>query len=259
MINPHKPNLKYYGFDWDDNLVYMPTKIILRDQAGNPYPVSTQEFSHIRMRLDELSLTIDENTMANFGLNAAEQFLADIESAPTAGSWNDFVECVNSGSIFSIITARGHDKETIKQGVKNIIDLEKDGINRSHLLDSLRQYRALFPELREDASDEELINEYLELCRFYPLTNENMKAELSNPGENVNIEDLKVRALEEFISHVENLGALIRDKIEISGNIKIGFSDDDIQNISTIENWVTHHQVNIETSLYYTGGSQIKS
>ena len=29
------PDLKYYAFDWDDNIMYMPTQIVLKDE--NPY------------------------------------------------------------------------------------------------------------------------------------------------------------------------------------------------------------------------------
>ena len=29
------PDLKYYAFDWDDNIAFMPTKIILLDTEGN--------------------------------------------------------------------------------------------------------------------------------------------------------------------------------------------------------------------------------
>ena len=28
------PDMKYYAFDWDDNIMYMPTKIILKDEEG---------------------------------------------------------------------------------------------------------------------------------------------------------------------------------------------------------------------------------
>ena len=28
------PDLKYYAFDWDDNIVYMPTKIVLKNKEG---------------------------------------------------------------------------------------------------------------------------------------------------------------------------------------------------------------------------------
>ena len=29
------PDLKYYAFDWDDNIVHMPTKIIVKTEDGD--------------------------------------------------------------------------------------------------------------------------------------------------------------------------------------------------------------------------------
>ena len=29
------PDMKYYAFDWDDNIMMMPTKIILKDENDN--------------------------------------------------------------------------------------------------------------------------------------------------------------------------------------------------------------------------------
>ena len=29
------PDLKYYAFDWDDNILTMPTQIILQDENGD--------------------------------------------------------------------------------------------------------------------------------------------------------------------------------------------------------------------------------
>jgi len=43
--------------------------------------------------------------------------------APTGPAWNDFVEAVNNGSIFSIITARGHTPSILKNAVYNLIRL----------------------------------------------------------------------------------------------------------------------------------------
>ena len=31
------PDMKYYAFDWDDNIVTMPTKIILKDEDGEEW------------------------------------------------------------------------------------------------------------------------------------------------------------------------------------------------------------------------------
>jgi hypothetical protein len=45
------PTMKYYAFDWDDNLMYMPTKIYLKDDKGNSVGMSTEDFANIELRL----------------------------------------------------------------------------------------------------------------------------------------------------------------------------------------------------------------
>lgn len=37
-------HLRYHIFDWDDNIVHMPTKILMEDvKDGTPVPLSTSE------------------------------------------------------------------------------------------------------------------------------------------------------------------------------------------------------------------------
>ena len=38
------PLMKYYAFDWDDNILYMPTKIILVGEDGNKIGMSTKDY-----------------------------------------------------------------------------------------------------------------------------------------------------------------------------------------------------------------------
>ena len=42
------PDLKYYAFDWDDNIVHMPTKIIVKDEDGDEVGMSTEDFATYR-------------------------------------------------------------------------------------------------------------------------------------------------------------------------------------------------------------------
>ena len=46
--------------------------------------------------------------IVNFGVEGDKKFIVDSLLAEPGPSWNDFVECINGGSIFAIITARGH-------------------------------------------------------------------------------------------------------------------------------------------------------
>ena len=45
-------------------------------------------------------------------------------------SWDDFVEAINGGSIFSIITARGHTPSVLKDSIYNMIMTNHNGINK---------------------------------------------------------------------------------------------------------------------------------
>ena len=42
------PDMKYYAFDWDDNLMYMPTKIILKDNNGKILNTKVKILSDLR-------------------------------------------------------------------------------------------------------------------------------------------------------------------------------------------------------------------
>ena len=44
-IEDEKHNLKYYAFDWDDNILFMPTKIIVLDKAGKEVGMSSEDFA----------------------------------------------------------------------------------------------------------------------------------------------------------------------------------------------------------------------
>ena len=44
----HTPDMKYYAFDWDDNIVHMPTKIVLKTEDGNEVGMSTDDFAEYR-------------------------------------------------------------------------------------------------------------------------------------------------------------------------------------------------------------------
>ena len=45
------PDSKYYAFDWDDNIVSMPTKIILKNEHGEEVGMSTEDFAHYRGKI----------------------------------------------------------------------------------------------------------------------------------------------------------------------------------------------------------------
>jgi hypothetical protein len=249
------PDLKYYAFDWDDNLMYMPTKIILRDDNDNEVPMSTEDFAEHRHQIGKEEFDYNGHKIVgyadqpyrNFREGGDKQFKIDAMKAKTGPAWSDFVEAINNGSIFSIITARGHNPDTIKDAIYNLIVSDHQGINKDLLLKNLRKYRDISD--MEDKSDMELIKDYLDMNKYYPVS----FLDATGAG---NPEQLKVDAMREFISYVKsqakNLGKKLYLKNDVKNNFvpSIGFSDDDLKNVEVMKNSFEDEPM---LKNYYTG------
>lgn len=237
------PEMKYYAFDWDDNIVHMPTKIILLDDYGEEVGMSTEDFAEYRSLIGKENFSYDgkeivgysEDPFRNFRTKGDKQFLIDTMTAKKGPAFDDFKEAINNGSIFAIITARGHNPNTIKQAVYNYIINNWGGIDSKELLKNLRKYRSFTGE--EDMSDNELIKSYLNMNKFYPVSFFSKNAEQSP-------EDLKVMAMNEFVNYVKELSAILNKRAWLKNDIgnkfipskpKIGFSDDDLKNVLTMK------------------------
>ena len=233
------PDMKYYAFDWDDNIMNMPTKIILKDKDGDDVGMSTDDFAKYRHRIgkDEFEyeghdiIGYSDEPFKYFRTDGDKQFIIDSMLASTGPAWSDFVEAINNGSIFSIITARGHNPETLKEVCYNLILSNRDGINSSELIKNLEKYREISDDKPLDKKD--LIREYLDLCRFYPVS--------FGEGSASDPEEGKVKALNDFINHIKNVSrnikkkAFLKNKISNNFTPTIGFSDDDIKNVEAIK------------------------
>ena len=232
------PTMKYYAFDWDDNLMYMPTSIRLKDDKGDTVGMTTRDFAEYRDLVGKEPFEYEGHTIVGpakdayieFGVTHDKQFLIDAMKSPIGPAWDDFVEAVNNGSIFSIITARGHTPSVLKNGVYNLIKKNKHGLNQQELVKNLRKYRDIADE--EDMSDDELIKTYLEMCKWHPVT--------FGEGSAANPEELKVSAMKQFVEYVKNLSQRLQEKAYMKNKINnyftpyIGFSDDDIRNVNTM-------------------------
>lgn len=233
------PDMKYYAFDWDDNIMIMSTKIMVVDENGEEIGMSTEDFSKYRTIIGKEPFEYEGHTIEGFSElpfryfkeDGEKQFIVDVMIGKPGPSWSDFVESINGGSIFSIITARGHSPEILKQACYNLIISNKNGIDSDELVNNLVKYRELTGE--EIGGKKEMIKEYLDICKFYPVT--------YGMGSAVNPEEGKVRALKEFISYIKRVSKIIHKKAYLKYKIsnrfipQIGFSDDDIKNIDIIK------------------------
>ena len=235
------PDMKYYAFDWDDNIVHMPTKIMIKTEDGDEMGMSTDDFSKYRHDLGKRPFDYKGKTIVgyaddpfrNFRTGGDKDFLIDAMRAKEGPAFADFREAINNGSIFSIITARGHNPETIKQAVYNYIISGYNGIDKDQLIKNLKKYRSFVGE--EDMDDDDLIKSYLELNKYHPV--------VFGQGSAANPEELKVKAMEEFVSYIKAISGTLNKKAFIKNDISnnfipeqpsIGFSDDDIKNVEVM-------------------------
>lgn len=243
-LDPNKiPDHKYYAFDWDDNIMNMPTKIMVVDENGVEVGLSTEDFAEYRHILGKEPFVYDgknivgyaEGPFRFFREGGDQQFLKDVLLASFGPSWDDFVECINGGSIFSIITARGHNPNILKQAVYILIKNDIGGIDQEKLVQSLKDYREIAGE--EMKGDDTMISDYLDMCRFYPVS--------FGTGAEANPEEGKINALREFIGYVKQISQQIGGKVlfknDVTNNFvipKIGFSDDDLKNIEKVKEFL---------------------
>jgi hypothetical protein len=252
-----KPTMKYYAFDWDDNLMYMPTKIYTKDDKGKVVGMSTEDFAEYRTEIGKepfeyeghTIVGFDENPFRDFNVPGDKGFLRDAMKAPTGPAWDDFVEAVNNGSVFSIITARGHTPSVLKNAVYNLIKKNKHGLSEKELVKNLKKYRELADE--EDLSDDELVRSYLDMNRYHPVS--------FGQGSAANPEQLKVDAMKEFMTYVNNLSRQLQEKAFMKNKISnyfvpyIGFSDDDLRNVQAMKK---HFDDESGLEIYHTGGGK---
>jgi hypothetical protein len=256
------PDMKYYAFDWDDNIVHMPTKIIVKDDSGNEVGMSTDDFAEYRHMIGKEPFDYKGSTIVdyadepfrNFRSGGDKDFLVDAMKAKVGPAFDDFREAINNGSIFAIITARGHNPNTIKEAIYNYIISGFNGIDKDQLLKNLKKYRSFVDE--EDMSDEELIKSYLELNKYNPVS-------FGNEEGAVNPEEAKVEAMEEFVGYIKGMAALLNKKIFLKKGIRnkfipkevsIGFSDDDPKNIEIMKKHFENKPDNIVKTYSTAGG-----
>jgi len=224
-------NLRAYSFDWDDNIITMPTTIKMlkkTDVGWEKINVSTSEFSIFR---DEENYKLDDGAFDNF-INE-ESFLTDLQQALSnnsfAPSFEKFKEALIYASPISIITARGHTPETLKKGVELIISNTFNEEELSKMIDNIQQ---IFTEL-EGKEPEIILKTYLDSQDYHPITSEifTKKFDLES-GSPLDPEESKKIALRDYVSKIV---AKTSEMVNTQYNkLSVGFSDDDLGNINAI-------------------------
>jgi len=247
----HEKVIFYYSFDFDDNILYMPTKIHMEKLVDGEWvhtPVSTSRFAEVRN--DSQNWRILEGNpdkaFAEFrdnGPRGVTAFLQDVKKAVSDGkfgpAWYDFVECLTNGSLFSIITARGHEPEGMILGIEYIIDEVLTQEQQFLMYNNLLKFTYLYGKEKDYPripkglmSKSKLVQDYIENCDFVGVSAPSRGGSPSNP------EVAKEKALLSFKEKI--------DRFASGAGLKatIGFSDDDAKNVKHIEDLIDniHHE-----------------
>ena len=259
-------DFKYYIFDWDDNILHMPTKIRLehRERPGEPWrpvEVSTSTFALVRADAEHYRAPEcggwneafrcfadperdgEPNHFIEDTLAALERVAAGIERP--SPSYNTFKKTLVEGRIFAIVTARGHAPETIEKAVRLFIDKALTPLEREMMMSNLRGYRKWLDKVTAFGTDAEELDYYLGMCRYSAVTYDGFKARMANDPiykeklatatTAARPELAKEFAIRDFVEHVfhtlQRTGGLDR-------SVAIGFSDDDKGNVRSVSNYI---------------------
>lgn len=183
--NLHLGGRSFYFFDFDDNILYLTTPIVLFDKiTGSEIMVSSGDFAHESKNISKsgiyknyfIDINDEKGSFRYFrdtvfshheiAAGKKQNFINDIENALTqaehiwqAPSWNCFYHATFNHRPVSLITARGHHPKTIKDGI-NL--MATNGI-LPHDPNYHTIYPVSNPEVRIQLGDEKLIKNVAEL------------------------------------------------------------------------------------------------
>jgi len=258
-----KRDFKYYIFDWDDNILHMPTKIRMehREEDGTwrPVEVSTSTFALVRADTEHYRAPTDGGwaaAFANFedapGKNTfIEDTIAALEKVEHGDkpgpSYQALKKTLREGRLFAIVTARGHSPETIAKAVRVFIRYALTEEERQEMMSNLRGYRQWIDGVGdgEFGTDAEELDYYLGMCRYSAVTyggfKERMasdpiyKEKLATATTAARPELAKEFAIRDFVEHVFHM---LRRRGKLNRAVSIGFSDDDVGNVKTVSSYI---------------------
>tara|TARA_R110000824_G_scaffold18850_7_gene73999 strand:- start:15926 stop:16789 length:864 start_codon:yes stop_codon:yes gene_type:complete len=228
---PKDQSVRAYSFDWDDNIIKMPTtiKMLKKTPSGwEKVEVGTHDFSSIR---NSTHYKLDEGAFDDFIDD--DSFISDLTTALTnkafAPSFEKFKEALIYANPLSIITARGHTPEALRKGIDLVISYSFNEEELAQMMDNIQER---FPETKgQDPTT--ILKTYLDTHDFHPVTSEFFIEKFGlEGGSAANPEESKKIALRDYVTKVVNQ---VEKMVNTDYNkLSVGFSDDDLGNINAI-------------------------
>lgn len=250
-FNKHKSLiLKYFVYDWDDNILHMPTPIhidVLKNGRWIPKDILPDEFAKIRLennwrrRNEDLIFTFQE--FRDTGPRKENAFMEDgkkaIENGNFGPSFKDFINTLINGNVFLIITARGHEPETMKKFVKWLICNYMTPEQRLKMSRNLEKFQKLFNS--KDAT----IGSYLDTCEFIGIMSQYFRNRFGFDFEiNNSVEIGKEMAIDAFLSRLQKFAT------RVGAKLKVGFSDDDENTVKHMTDFFREKDLDVATDYY---------
>ncbi len=264
-------DFKYYIFDWDDNILHMPTKIRMEhlddDGEWRPVEISTSTFALIRADTKHYRPPSDggwaaafvnfEDAQSSAGSDEDKnnRFIQDtldalekVDHGEKPGpSYTALKKTLREGRLFAIVTARGHSPKTIERAVRVFIKYALTEDERTEMMSNLRGYRRWIDGVGdgEFGTDAEELDYYLSMCRYSAVTYSGFKERMANDPiykeklatatTAARPELAKEFAIRDFVEHVFHM---LRRSNQLKRSVSIGFSDDDVGNVKTVSSYI---------------------
>ena len=233
-----------YSFDWDDNILFMPTKIKMEKKESLrwiPVNVSTEEFVELRKNPD---YRLTDHAFMDF--QDPQTFISDtkkaIEDEKFAPSFDKLKESLIYANPFSIITARGTPSHAIKESIRILIRMTFDTEEVNKMVSNIEK---TYPSTKDMSMDEK-IDFYLSKNDYSAVTSDEFKDKFGLDVDADNPEEAKKIALKDYVDRVVNGVRKLTDGEY--DRLSIGFSDDDRRNIDVVIDYIRN-----ELSVEYPG------
>jgi hypothetical protein len=277
--------LRYWAFDWDDNILDMPTKILMDQKVGDnwlPVEVSTAEFAKVRTDVENYRIRNNSAAEAfsefrDTGSRGDSAFIEDVEHCISEGhfgpAFEKFLKCLSEGGIFAIITARGHEPQSIRQGVEYVIDNvlasrpgSVSGMTMAdEMFQNLKKFKYWFEgqggeqyKIGSTPSQNPLVQEYLNHCDYFGVSSDSFAKKFSG-GSVQAPEESKKQGLLYSINKCFEFAKQLESIMNRTIRVTYGMSDDDpktsksiIQLFSDVTNEDTELSKYISLKYYQT-------
>jgi len=259
--------LRYSIFDWDENILFMSSVIHLDRFVHGEWvsiDIPTSQFNYYissektRMRNGNYHETFIEQS--DTGPRGDKAFLLDtikaIKNKDFGPSWEDFIYSLIDGRIFLIITARGHEPNSIRKAIEWIIYNYLSDDQLDEMKENLMRFHKLFGD-----SPSDIIEHYLDKCDYVGIMSDYFRYTFDVPDMKMSqlVGHGKSLAIKRFIDRIREYSK------KVGLPAKVGFSDDRSKTVRDVgeflsgeKSWDVMNNMPIDYYIFDTSGKDKK-